>query len=126
MIWRCRLDSDTMSSSTTPSAPTPAAARYISAGPPKPPAPITSTEDSFNAAWPGPPTSRSTIWRRERSGPPPPPHGLPHPLFEPTEPTPRPPFLRRPFIVSRAPCHVAARRPHPCSPHPALLPSYYR
>ena len=44
MIWRCRLDSDTMSSSTTPSVPTPAAARYISAGAPSPPAPITSTD----------------------------------------------------------------------------------
>ena len=25
--------------------------------------PITSTDASFSAAWPGPPTSRSTIWR---------------------------------------------------------------
>ena len=33
-----------MSSSTTPSVPTPAAARYISTGAPSPPAPITSTE----------------------------------------------------------------------------------
>src|SRR5690349_11477887 len=32
MIWRCRLDSDTSSSSTTPSSPMPAAARYITAG----------------------------------------------------------------------------------------------
>src|ERR1700676_1487960 len=56
-----------MSSSTTPSVPTPAAARYISAGAPRPPAPTTSTEASFNAAWPGPPTSRSTMWRAYRS-----------------------------------------------------------
>src|ERR1700737_2264144 len=67
MIWRCRLESDTMSSSATPSVPTPAAARYISAGAPRPPAPITSTDASFNAAWPGPPTSRRTIWRAYRS-----------------------------------------------------------
>src|SRR5256885_3593785 len=55
-----------MSSSTTPNEPMPAAARYISAGAPRPPAPITSTEASFSAAWPGPPTSRSTIWRGDR------------------------------------------------------------
>src|SRR5258705_431209 len=67
MIWRWRSDSETMSSSTTPSVPTPAAARYISAGAPRPPAPITSTEASFKVAWPGPPTSRSTIWRGDRS-----------------------------------------------------------
>src|SRR5690349_7322127 len=67
MIWRCRLLSDTSSSSTTPSSPTPAAARYINAGAPSPPAPITSTEASFSACWPGPPTCRSTIWRAYRS-----------------------------------------------------------
>ena len=39
MIWRCRLDSSTMSNSTMPSVPTPAAARYSSAGEPRPPAP---------------------------------------------------------------------------------------
>ena len=37
---RCRLESDTMSSSTMPSVPTPAAARYCSTGAPSPPAPI--------------------------------------------------------------------------------------
>ena len=63
ITWRCRFDSDTVSSSMTPSVPTPAAARYISAGAPRPPAPTTSTGAFFNAAWPGPPTSRSTIWR---------------------------------------------------------------
>src|SRR5207237_1391538 len=63
MIWRCRLESDTSSSSITPSVPTPVAARYISAGAPSPPAPITSTRARFSAACPGPPTSRKTIWR---------------------------------------------------------------
>ena len=36
---RCRLDSSTTSSSTTPITPTPAAARYISVGEPRPPLP---------------------------------------------------------------------------------------
>src|SRR6266567_4305710 len=35
MTWRCRLESDTASSSTTPSVPTPAAARYSSPGAPQ-------------------------------------------------------------------------------------------
>ena len=39
MIWRCRFDSSTTSKSMMPSVPTPAAARYISAGEPRPPAP---------------------------------------------------------------------------------------
>src|SRR5215218_2118513 len=43
MIWRCRLDSSTVSNSTMPSVPTPAAARYISVGEPSPPAPTAST-----------------------------------------------------------------------------------
>src|SRR5258705_468256 len=64
MTWRCRLDSETMSSSTAPSVPTPAAARYIRTGAPRPPAPITSTDASFSAVCPGPPTSRTTIWIR--------------------------------------------------------------
>ncbi len=37
MTCRCRLESDTTSSSITPSVPTPAAARYISTGAPRPP-----------------------------------------------------------------------------------------
>jgi len=43
MIWRCRFDSSTVSKSMTPSVPTPAAARYMSAGEPSPPAPTHST-----------------------------------------------------------------------------------
>ncbi len=43
MIWRCRFDSSTTSNSTMPSVPTPAAARYINAGDPSPPAPTHST-----------------------------------------------------------------------------------
>src|SRR4051812_38747649 len=42
-ICRCRFDSSTTSSSTIPSRPTPAAARYSPAGEPSPPAPISST-----------------------------------------------------------------------------------
>ncbi len=63
ITWRCRFDSATVSSSITPSVPTPAAARYSSTGAPKPPAPITSTRARPSAAWPGPPTSRSTMCR---------------------------------------------------------------
>ena len=40
-----------------------AAARYSSTGAPSPPAPITRTRARPNAAWPGPPTSRSTMCR---------------------------------------------------------------
>ena len=43
MIWRCRFELSTTSSSMIPSVPTPAAARYNSAGDPSPPAPTTST-----------------------------------------------------------------------------------
>src|SRR3954449_10301249 len=35
MIWRCRLDSSTVSNSTMPRVPTPAAARYMSTGEPR-------------------------------------------------------------------------------------------
>ena len=48
MIWRCRFDSSTVSNSTMPSVPTPAAARYSSAGLPSPPAPMTSTFAFFS------------------------------------------------------------------------------
>jgi len=43
--------------------PTPAAARYCKTGDPSPPAPITSTRARFRAACPGPPISRSRMWR---------------------------------------------------------------
>ena len=42
-ICRCRFDSSTTSMSTMPIVPTPAAARYIAAGEPSPPAPSIST-----------------------------------------------------------------------------------
>ena len=44
-IWRCRLLSSTASWSAMPSLPTPAAARYIATGLPRPPAPMTRTEE---------------------------------------------------------------------------------
>jgi hypothetical protein len=48
MICRWRLLSSTVSKSTMPSVPTPAAARYISAGEPRPPAPTQSTLAFFS------------------------------------------------------------------------------
>jgi hypothetical protein len=47
-ICRCRLSSETRSSSTMPMLPTPTAARYISTGEPSPPAPTTSTRAAFS------------------------------------------------------------------------------
>ncbi len=44
-IWRCRLLSSTASWSAMPNLPTPAAARYIATGLPRPPAPMTRTEE---------------------------------------------------------------------------------
>ena len=63
MIWRCRLDSSTVSKSTMPSVPTPAAARYISAGEPRPPAPTQSTLAFFSRFCPATPTSGMIRWR---------------------------------------------------------------
>ncbi len=57
MIWRCRLDSSTTSKSMMPSVPTPAAARYSSAGEPRPPAPTHSTLAFFSRFCPVMPTS---------------------------------------------------------------------
>ena len=57
MTWRCRFDSSTSSNSTIPSVPTPAAARYSSAGLPSPPAPTTSTFAFFSRFCPVMPTS---------------------------------------------------------------------
>src|ERR1700742_1555385 len=57
MICRCRLDSSTTSKSTMPSVPTPAAARYSSAGEPSPPAPTTRTFAFFSRFCPVMPTS---------------------------------------------------------------------
>ena len=55
MIWRCRLDSSTTSKSTMPSVPTPAAARYSSAGDPRPPAPTHEHLGVLQALLPGHP-----------------------------------------------------------------------
>src|SRR5690349_10741677 len=57
MTWRCRFDSSTTSKSTMPSVPTPAAARYSSAGLPRPPAPMTRTLAFFSRFCPVTPTS---------------------------------------------------------------------
>ena len=57
MIWRCRFDSSTVSKSTIPNVPTPAAARYMRAGEPSPPAPTQSTRAFFRRFWPVTPTS---------------------------------------------------------------------
>ena len=70
MIWRCRLDSSTVSNSTMPSVPTPAAARYISAGEPRPPAPTHSTRAFFSRFCPVIATSgmiRCRLYRRTSS-----------------------------------------------------------
>ena len=53
MIWRCRFDSSTTSKSTMPSVPTPAAARYSSAGEPRPPAPDAQHLGVLQAPLPG-------------------------------------------------------------------------
>ena len=49
-IWRCKLDASTTSISTMPIVPTPAAAKYIAAGEPSPPAPSNNTllESNFD------------------------------------------------------------------------------
>src|SRR6516165_9190245 len=76
MTWRCRLDSSTTSKSTTPSVPTPAAARYISAGEPSPPAPTHSTRALPSRLWPTTPSSGRRvcllyrrIWSEVNGGP---------------------------------------------------------
>ena len=51
-ICRCKFDSSTTSSSTTPIVPTPAAARYSGAGEPRPPAPRTDHRGAFQPPLP--------------------------------------------------------------------------
>lgn len=51
-IWRCRLLVATVSASMTASLPTPAPARYIAHGHPKPPAPTISTLLLFSFSCP--------------------------------------------------------------------------
>jgi hypothetical protein len=60
---RCRLLVSTTSKSTMPMRPTPAAARYIAAGEPRPPAPMQSTLDAFSRRCPSMPTSGMIRWR---------------------------------------------------------------
>ena len=48
MTWRWRLDTSTVSKSTMPMVPTPAAARYSRPGAPRPPAPMNSTLEPSN------------------------------------------------------------------------------
>mmetsp|Transcript_7170 Transcript_7170/g.24385 ORF Transcript_7170/g.24385 Transcript_7170/m.24385 type:complete len:203 (+) Transcript_7170:102-710(+) len=62
-ICRWRFDTSTSSSSTMVSFPTPAAARYMSAGEPRPPAPTQQTEPALSRAWPRMPTSSRMRWR---------------------------------------------------------------
>ena len=57
MICRCRLEVSTLSSSTMPMVPMPAAARYRAIGEPSPPAPMHRTDESFSFCWPADPTS---------------------------------------------------------------------
>ena len=63
MIWRCKFDSSTVSNSTIPRVPTPAAARYISAGEPRPPAPMQRTLAFFSRFCPVMATSGMIRWR---------------------------------------------------------------
>jgi len=57
MICRCRFEVSTTSKSMMPRVPTPAAARYISAGEPRPPAPTHRTLAFFSLFCPVIPTS---------------------------------------------------------------------
>src|SRR6266498_2006161 len=57
MTCRCRLEASTSSKSTMPMWPTPAAARYMALGEPRPPAPISSTLAFFSRFCPSIATS---------------------------------------------------------------------
>ena len=63
MTWRCRFERSTSSSSTTPSVPTPAAARYSAVGEPSPPAPSSSTFALSSFVCPSSPISGTSRWR---------------------------------------------------------------
>jgi hypothetical protein len=63
MIWRWRFDSSTTSKSTSPSRPTPAAARYSAIGEPSPPAPMHSTLAALSFFCPSIPTFGRMRWR---------------------------------------------------------------
>jgi hypothetical protein len=62
-ICRWRFDSSTMSASTIPMWPTPAAARYSAAGEPRPPAPSRRIFDSRSLICPSSPISGIRRWR---------------------------------------------------------------
>jgi hypothetical protein len=62
-ICRCRFVTSTASKSTIPIVPTPAAARYSSAGDPSPPAPTHNTRAAFSVRCPSSPISGSRMWR---------------------------------------------------------------
>src|SRR6185437_8963392 len=64
---RCRLVTSTLSKSTMPRCPTPAAARYNASGDPNPPAPTISTRPFFSFCCPASPTSGSSRCRLYRS-----------------------------------------------------------
>src|SRR5579859_3076740 len=66
MIWRWRLEKSTMSKSTMPILPMPAAARYIAIGDPSPPAPMQRTLVEQIFFWPARPTSGRIKWREYR------------------------------------------------------------
>ncbi len=65
-IWRCRFVTSTVSKSTMPSFPIPAAARYSATGEPSPPAPITRTLASSSLRCPFPPMFGRMMWREYR------------------------------------------------------------
>jgi purine-nucleoside phosphorylase len=64
--WRWRFEKSTVSKSTIPSLPMPAAARYIAMGDPKPPAPMHSTLVEQIFFCPAMPTSGRMRWREYR------------------------------------------------------------
>ena len=63
IICLCRLERSTSSASTIPMIPTPAAARYMAAGAPRPPAPMISTLPFKSFFCPFAPTSFKMMWR---------------------------------------------------------------
>src|ERR1017187_9649075 len=66
MICRCRLLKSTVSNSTMPMVPTPAAVRYNAIGEPSPPEPISNTFAALSRSWPSTPTSGRIRWREYR------------------------------------------------------------
>lgn len=94
----CKLSIETVSWSTTPNLPTPAAARYIATGHPKPPAPMTKTEASRSRSCPVKISNTVNTGRRRRG----------RVVRQRHAPATRSPF-RPPSASSR--CEACARRP---------------